>query len=50
MPIVVAQSNTPVWRNGAQEKKCGLGTYQDGLDLAFKNATMSRLGDSCESL
>src|SRR5271170_7652738 len=37
--IVVAQSNTPVWRNGAQERKCGLGTYHDGLDLAFKNAT-----------
>jgi hypothetical protein len=40
IPIVVAQSNTPVWRNGAQETKCGLGTYQDSLDLAFKNATM----------
>ena len=39
MPIVVAQSNTPVWRNGAQEKKCGLGTYHD-LELAFRNATM----------
>jgi hypothetical protein len=39
VPIVVAQSNTPVWRNGAQEKMCGLGTYHDSLDLAFKNAT-----------
>jgi hypothetical protein len=38
VPIVVAQSNTPVWRNGAQEKMCGLGTYHDSLDLAFKNA------------
>ncbi|MGB8010739.1 MAG: hypothetical protein WCF68_03940 [Terriglobales bacterium] len=39
VPIVGAQGNTPVWRNGAQEKMCGLGTYHDGLDLAFKNAT-----------
>jgi hypothetical protein len=37
--MVVAQSNAPDWRNGAQEKMCGLGTYHDGLDLAFKNAT-----------
>jgi hypothetical protein len=40
MPIVVAQNNTPIWRDGTQEQKCGLGTYYDGLDLAFKNATM----------
>ena len=39
VPIVVAQGNPPVWRNGAQERKCGLGTYHDGLDLAFKKAT-----------
>jgi hypothetical protein len=38
-PIVAAQGNPPVWRNGAQEKMCGLGTYYDSLDLAFKNAT-----------
>jgi hypothetical protein len=40
VPFVVAQSNTPVWRNGAQERKCGLGTYQDSLDLAFNKATL----------
>ena len=39
VPIAVAQSKTPAWRNGSQEKMCGLGTYHDGLDLAFKNAT-----------
>jgi hypothetical protein len=39
VPKVVAQSNTPAWKNGAQEKMCGLGTYHDSLDLAFKNAT-----------
>jgi hypothetical protein len=39
VPIVVAQSNSRVWRNGAQEKTCGLGTYQDSLDLAFAKAT-----------
>jgi len=38
LPAVAAQSNLPAWRNGAQEKMCGLGTYHDGLDLAFKNA------------
>ncbi len=37
--VVVAQGNTPVWRSGAQEKMCGLGTYHDSLDLAFENAT-----------
>jgi len=40
--VATAQSNTPVWRNGSQEKMCGLGTYQDGLDLAFKNATIGK--------
>jgi len=39
VPNVVAQSNTPAWKNGAQEEMCGLGTYHDSLDLAFKNAT-----------
>ena len=39
MPIVATQSNTPVWKDGAQEKMCGLGTYHDSLDLAFENAT-----------
>jgi hypothetical protein len=39
VPIAVAQGNAPVWKNGAQEKMCGLGTYHDSLDLAFKNAT-----------
>jgi hypothetical protein len=39
VPNVVAQSNTPAWKNGAQEKMCGLGTYYDSLNLAFKNAT-----------
>jgi len=39
VPMVVAQGNTPVWRNGAQERKYGLGTYHDSLDLAFKKAT-----------
>lgn len=39
VPIVAAQSNPLAWRNGAQEKMCGLGTYHDSLDLAFKNAT-----------
>jgi hypothetical protein len=39
VPIAVAQSNTAVWRNGGQEKMCGLGAYHDSLDLAFKNAT-----------
>jgi hypothetical protein len=39
VPIVVAQGNPPVWRNGTQERKCGLGTYHDSLDLAFKKAT-----------
>ena len=39
VPIVVAQGSTPIWRNGAQERKCGLGTYKDSLDLAFKKAT-----------
>ena len=38
VPIVAAQSNPPAWRNGAQEKMCGLGTYYDSLDLAFTNA------------
>ena len=42
VPTVVAQSDAPVWRNGAQEKMCGLGTYHDSLDLAFKNATTGR--------
>src|SRR3954469_10659939 len=36
--IALAQSEQPAWRNGSQEKMCGLGTYQDSLDLAFKNA------------
>jgi len=31
VPNLVAQSNTPAWKNGAQERKCGLGTYQDSL-------------------
>lgn len=39
---VVAQSNTPLWRKGSQERKCGLGSYYDGLDLAFKKATSGR--------
>ena len=39
VPIVAAQSNTPIWRGGTQEKICGLGTYHDSLDLAFQNAT-----------
>jgi hypothetical protein len=38
VPIAMGQSKTPAWKNGSQEKICGLGTYQDGLDLAFKNA------------
>jgi len=33
------QTNTPAWKNGPHEKMCGLGTYQDSLDLVFKNAT-----------
>src|SRR5215469_11412869 len=37
--INAAQTKTLAWRNGAHEKMCGLGTYQDSLDLAFKNAT-----------
>jgi len=37
--MMVTQSNTPAWRNGSQEKMCGVGTYHDSLDLAFKNAT-----------
>src|SRR5438270_12620106 len=37
--VVAAQSNTLAWKSGAQEKMCGLGTYHDSLDLAFKNAT-----------
>lgn len=37
--LALAQANSPVWRNGAQEKMCGLGTYQDSLNLAFDKAT-----------
>lgn len=37
--LASGQTNTPAWRNGDHEKMCGLGTYQDSLDLAFKNAT-----------
>lgn len=39
MPVVAAQTKTPAWKNGSHETMCGLGTYQDGLDLAFKNST-----------
>jgi len=39
VPFAAAQSTTPTW-DGSQEKMCGLGTYHDGLDLAFKNATV----------
>lgn len=40
VPVVVSQSNSPPARgNGSHEKMCGLGTYHDSLDLAFKNAT-----------
>jgi hypothetical protein len=35
----VGQTSTVAWANGPREKVCGLGTYQDSLDLAFKNAT-----------
>jgi hypothetical protein len=38
VPLAAGQTNT-AWRNGSQEKMCGLGTYQDSLDSAFKNAT-----------
>src|SRR5690349_6239598 len=34
-----------LWRNGSQEKLCGLGTYHDSLTLAFKNAT-AELGET----
>jgi hypothetical protein len=37
-PIAIAQTITPAWKNGSEEKICGLGTYQDSLDLAFSNA------------
>lgn len=39
LPAAIAQSTTPVWKNGSQEMMCGLGTYHDSLDLAIKNAT-----------
>ncbi len=42
MPVVVAQSNSPFLTNGFQEKMCGLGTYQDSLELAFNKATAER--------
>jgi len=45
VPVAFTQANAPWWRNGSQEKMCGLGTYHDALDLAFKNAT-SGLGES----
>src|SRR5215467_1010899 len=45
VPVAFTQANAPSWRNGSQEKMCGLGTYHDALDLAFKNAT-SGLGES----
>jgi hypothetical protein len=41
VPIVAAQSNPAAWENGGQEKMCGIGTYHDSLDLAFKNATQN---------
>ena len=37
--LAAGQTKTPAWTNGSHEKMCGLGTYQDSLDLAFKNAT-----------
>jgi len=37
--LAAGQTNTPAWRDGSHEKICGLGTYHDSLDLAFKNAT-----------
>ena len=36
--LAAGQTNTRAWRNGSHEKMCGLGTYQDSLDLAFNNA------------
>ena len=40
-PLAIAQSTTSLWENGPKEKFCGLGTYQDGLDVGFRNATSS---------
>ncbi len=37
--LTLAQANSPLWRNGAQEKMCSLGTYQDSLNLVFDKAT-----------
>jgi hypothetical protein len=31
-------TKTIVWKNGAQEKMCWLGTYHDAIDLGFNNA------------
>ncbi len=45
VPIALAQTETPAWRNGPNERGCGLGTYHDGLTSAFKNATSS-LGET----
>lgn len=39
VPLVTAQSKIPYWRNGSEEKMCGLGTYHDSLELGFRNAT-----------
>jgi hypothetical protein len=35
-----SQNIIPTWRNGSREKMCGVGTYHDALDLAFKNANL----------
>jgi len=37
--LASGQTSTPLWANGAHEKICGLGTYQDSLDLAVRKAT-----------
>jgi hypothetical protein len=37
--LLLAVAFAVAQNSGSQEKMCGLGTYQDSLDLAFKNAT-----------
>jgi len=39
LSLASGQTNAPLWGNGSHEKMCGLGTYQDSLDLALKKAT-----------
>lgn len=41
VPVALAQSVTPLRKNGSREKMCGLETYHDSLTLAFKNATIA---------